>query len=328
MAKYGSRTAPANMFELDWDEGYAGISKADWVKIIHHLEFFKPVKLDDIEPEDRECSICRQSFCPTDDGQKTEIPISLPCNHVFGMDCLMEWINIDHPEAHDNVSQEPPREVSSINSFSLADIDHLQPQGELDPFPYRSFSCPSCRRDLAFQRYTEAHAVVVETRLKFWDSCYEKIGCQRSVEEQVCRDELWQFVHETKREMTPALRRRLPWLYFHARISAMRFALRRGQWDHLTPVQRALRDALFNVACCGVDDPDEPYRAESYDDRTLPVWCWQFEQIERRLHPMLFGIEKRGEGWETQTLGEWRRKLFADITEVREEYGWNWFAGH
>lgn len=329
MAKYGPRATPANMFELRDEEAYAGFSKQDWGKILNHLEFFKSVTLDDIEPENRECDICRQSFCSTDDGQSPEIPISLPCGHVFGMDCLSNWITVgqnDHPpEPDDNVNQEQPKEVSSMNSFGIAQINHLLPQ-KLVHFPHQSFTCPNCRREFTIQTLSGAQAVVIETRLQFWDSAYEKLGIELSVEEEVCRDELWRFVKGTKVELN-TLRQEMPWLEVHARVSAMRFALRRGQWD-LTAAQRDLRDALFNLGCCGVGNPSEEYCAESYEDRKLPVWCWQFEQIERRLYPMLYGIEKRGEGWEQQTLGEWRQKLFAEITEIRKDYAWNWLSGH
>ncbi|MCJ1425417.1 hypothetical protein MMC29_003316 [Sticta canariensis] len=329
MAKHGPRATPANMFELGDEEAYAGFSKQDWGKVFHHLEFFKSVKLDDIEPENGECDICRQSFCSTDDGRSPEIPISLPCGHVFGMDCISNWITVGQnnhrPEPDDDVDQEQPKEVSSINSFSLADIDQLLPQTLAHIAP-RSFTCPNCRRRFTIQRLTGVHAGIIEKRLQFWDSAYEKLGIQLSAEEEVCRDELWRFVKESKLELN-TVRHEMHWLEIHARVSAMRFALRRGQSD-LTAAQRDLRDALFNLGCCGVDNPSEKYRAESYEDRKLPVWCWQFEQIERKLHPMLYGIEKRGEGWEQQTLGEWRQKLFAEITEIRKIYSWNWLSGH
>ena len=245
------------------------------------------------------------------------------------MDCISNWITVgqnDHPpEPDDNVNQEPPQEMSSMNSFRLAHIDHLRPQ-VIAHIPHQSFTCPNCRRKFTIQRLTGVHAGIIEMRLRFWDSAYEKLGIQLSVEEEVCREELWRFVKETKVDLN-TLRHRMPWPEVHARVSAMRFALRRGQWD-LTPAQCDLRDALFNLGCCGVDNPSEKYCAESYEGRKLPVWCWQFEQIERRLHPMLYGIEKRGEGWEQQTLGEWRQKLFVEITKIRKVYGWNWLSGH
>lgn len=331
MVKYGSRTTPTNMFDLYNEEAYAGYSKEDWGRVAIHLDFFKSVKLDDIEPEDRECDICRQSFCPTDDGQSPEIPISLPCGHVFGKECVLNWITVaqgDYPlEPDNNVNEEQAEDVSSLNfSLDLIRINHLRPQ-RLPDISDRSFTCPNCRRKFTIQRMPGSVAVEMEVRLRFWDSAYEKLGIELSGEEEVCREDLLQFVKETKVKLTPAFRNRMLWLELHARVSVMRFALQRGQWD-LTPVQRDLRDALFNLGCCGLNNPSEEYRAESYEDRKLPVWCWQFEQIERRLHPMLYGIEKRGEDWEQQTLGEWRKKLFAEIKEIRTDYGWNWFSGH
>ena len=62
MAKYGPRAAPANMFELTDEEAYAGCSKQDWGKIFQHLEVFKSVKLEDFEPENRDCDLGRHSL--------------------------------------------------------------------------------------------------------------------------------------------------------------------------------------------------------------------------------------------------------------------------
>ena len=54
---------------------------------------FKPLKVEEIEPENRDCEICYEPFGPSDDGRGSEKPIQmLSCVHVFGHVCLFSWL--------------------------------------------------------------------------------------------------------------------------------------------------------------------------------------------------------------------------------------------
>ena len=325
MGKIGPKIAPAAMLPLTSDEFYAGTSRWDWEKIGDRLRFFRPVELDDLEPEDQSCDICRESFGPgpADDGKVREKPVSLPCNHIFGKDCISDWI-ATCPDSYylENVDVigEPPE--WSIDEESM-DIDMLWPKAAVW-FKWKTFTCPTCRTKFLFPTTSEEQATAIETRLRFWDSAYEKLGIVRSIEEEVCRHDLEQFVEETKSRPHTVRKDHVHFYEMCARVSAMRFALRRARWN-LTPVQAYLRDALFNLGCHGITDPSTEYCAEWYDNRTLPLWCWQFEQIERCQDPAAaWWSHNPGDflrDWEQKRLGPWRRTLFAELEEDRMVWG-------
>lgn len=307
------------MFTLASDEAYAGTSRSEWEAVVQELEFLKPVKLEDIKPEDQECDICRESFGAADDYSSPEKPVSLPCGHIFGKDCLSDWIAVgrerdSHQYEDQNVGQ--ARQLSIINSsVGPNNFYDLLPQPQV-VLKTDGFTCPKCRKSLAIPR-SAVHAPAIEARLQFWDLAYEKLGILRSVEEEANRQDLWRFVLKMKTEQATVSREQMRSLQLRAQVSAMRFAMRRARWN-LTPVQCYLRDALFNLACYGVDHTPREYRAEWYEDRPIPAWCWQFDRIERGMNPRYDW--RRGEEYcyrffsdlQQQTLGRWRRTLFAE----------------
>lgn len=322
MVKVGTRVAPANMFTLTSDEAYAGTSRSEWEAIVQELDFLKPVKLEDIKPEDQECDICQESFGSADDCNSPEKPVSLPCGHIFGKDCLSEWIAVgrerdSHQNENQNVGQ--ARQLSRINSsVGPSSFNDLL---QHSPVALRTdgFTCPKCRQGLAIPRSGE-HAPAIEARLQFWDLAYGKLGILRSVEEEASRQDLWRFVRKMKMEQATVSSDRMRSFQLRAQVSAMRFAMRRA-WSNLTPVQCHLRDALFNFACFGVDHTPKEYSAEWYEDRPIPAWCWQFDRIERGMNPSYDW--RRGEEYchrffsdlQQQTLGRWRRTLFSELGE-------------
>lgn len=268
------------MFLLHHDGLYAGTSISEWKEISSFVEILNPVKLDDIEPQNQECDICRESFDPSDDGISGEKPISLPCGHIFGKDCISGWI--------------ARNAVPSVETV---------------------FTCPKCREEftmLGEESYNniERQAGKIEARLRFWDLVYERLGIVRSAEEEECRKFLWQFIHQQKSEQTKEkwdIWR--PWFDFLAQQSGLRFALQHRQLD-VTPVQRDLCDAIFNLACYGVNDASEGYCAESYEDRLIPRWCWQFEQISHQHSPSFYLFERLQRDGRQPRIGPWRRALF------------------
>ncbi|MCJ1423920.1 hypothetical protein MMC29_001805 [Sticta canariensis] len=281
-----------------------------------------PVKLDDIEPENQECDICRQSFLPADDGTSPETPVSIQCGHIFGKNCLSQWIAVSADI--DNSHQELEGVFRTIALYS--DNQILEPL-TLRSISWggRSFTCPKCRKLSPTRTLSGEQAAEIEARLRFWDAVYEKLGIVRSDKEEVCRQDLVRLVEETKAERNTVAQNKMLLYDFHARVSVMRFALRRGRWD-LTPVQRHLRDALFNLGCYGLNDPPGEYCAEAYEDRQqLPLWCWEFEQIERGMNSAFVWINGPADDWEQQRLGPWRRKLFAEIDLTQSENPCSWY---
>lgn len=309
------------MFALTIREAYAGILKTDWEKIILNLRILNPVNLHDLESDSQECDICRRSFLLAEDDTAFEKPVSLPCGHVFGRDCLLDWINVGFEssfcEHNDIVDGEQPEEIFRTNSALPPDHIGDLMEHELGWLRMREFTCPNCRKHFIVRNIAGGQSERIEAQLRFWDAAYEKLGVVRSIEEESCRQDLRRFVEVSTVGRDKILgHQKTFWFDFHARVSVMRFALRRARWD-LIPVQRHLCHALFNLGCCGLNDPSIEYCHESYDDRNIPLWCLQWEKIARVMEP-IYAVIKPGDHWEQQRLGPWRRKLFAEID--RSEY--------
>lgn len=321
------------------DEAYAGISRSDWEAIAAQLNVLQPVQLRDIGPEDQQCDICRERFDCSDHREYPEQPVSLPCGHIFGKNCLKEWIAIgkgrDCRQHENDLDDDQPFEdfERPIGDFDDGKLDDLLPDSAFS-FETNDFACPKCRQNFTVS-ISEEQAPAIKALLDFWDHAYEKLGITRSADEERCRDHLLCFVSKTKaKPITHTSERdRLYSLERRAQVAAMRFALRRGRWD-LTPVQRCFRDGFFHLGCYGVNDSLKAYRAEAYENRLIPLWCWQFDRIERGMNPSYAWsrgsyhrqcfFDERLE----QRMGPWMRTLFKKLDDDRLAYhsgeGWNY----
>lgn len=94
MVEIETPVVPTNFLVLNHDEAYAGTTRSDWEAITSQQGLLKTVELEDIELENRECDICRESFGSSEGGRSSETPVSLPCGHIFGKDCLSSWISV------------------------------------------------------------------------------------------------------------------------------------------------------------------------------------------------------------------------------------------
>ncbi len=56
---------------------------------LEFLEMLPVVKTTDLPEEFRKCTICNESL---GDGESPEVPVRLPCRHVFGKLCISKWI--------------------------------------------------------------------------------------------------------------------------------------------------------------------------------------------------------------------------------------------
>lgn len=334
MVDFRSRAKPENMFRLCPDEVYAGTSITDWIAVVHHLEFLDPIQLEDLETKAEECDICREPFDPANkgDNESSEQPVILPCGHIFGRECLTSWIN--RKSGHEF----PEDEVSVIEANPLI-YHELIPNSAIPTIDrLADFTCPKCRQ--CFQIPTSGEpAPVIEARLRFWDAAYQKLGIVRSATEEVSRKDLWRFVNMFKARQIGVRRpRKRSSFELRAQVSAMRFALRRAHWD-LTPLQCALRDGMFDLGCCGAHDAPKRYSANFYEDLPLPLWCWQFAEIERGLNPVNDLIDggidyyrQFFDDLQKLRLGPWRRELFEELKDGRvvyqsDEWWDRWYAG-
>ena len=186
--------------------------------------------------------------------------------------------------------------------------------------------------------------VRIEARLFFWDVVYHRLGLSRSAKEEECRTDLLRYVQmlQVSKSETEIKTQHMRPFTLQAQVSAMRFALRRGDRD-LDPLQTSLRDGIFNLGCYGVYDGE--YDAGSYEDREVPVWCYQVDRIERGLSPIInellpvrLGlhrilkdpqdyalVEQTLEFYQTLNqlrFGPWKRTLLAEVGGDRDGLRW------
>lgn len=325
MAESGPRVTSANQFVLGDDEVYAGTSRSEWEDVVKQLDFLKAVKLDDIEPDNQECDICRESFGSAVDDQSPEKPVSLPCGHIFGNRCISGWMTAGRRRDSGEHNHEGGEQVRGFSRTAV--YQSPGPNSVADLLPAweifrqtEKFTCPKCRQEFTVP-ILEDQAVAIDARLQFWDRAYERLGIQRSDDEEASRSELWRFVEQMRADPAyRASRGQMRSASLRAQVSAMRFALRRANWD-LTPVQQHLRDGMFNLGCFGLGGHSETYCAASYEDRPIPIWCWQFDRVERGMCPTYNWTDGQEHcsrflaDWQRQTLGPWRRALFADLRD-------------
>lgn len=180
--------------------------------------------------------------------------------------------------------------------------------------------------------------VMIEARVHFWDRLYEKLGICRSAKEERSRNDLLRYFQMVQVPPIVIKPEHMRSFTLHAQVSAMRFALRRGKRD-LDSLQTYLRDAIFHLGCYGLHEYG--YDAGSYEDRKVPLWCYQVDRIERGLSSIILATNwlhacdniddqeslleySRAFNRELRQLvsGPWRRTLFAEAGGDRDGLRW------
>ncbi|MCJ1425142.1 hypothetical protein MMC29_003030 [Sticta canariensis] len=368
-------TPPELVVSLDEDEAYAGTSHSEWQSMIKQMENLIPLKLEDIESENGDCEICYEPL-------GLEEPIKLlACGHVFGQICLYRWLAefmpsgkwwdwkasdaywphpseevfgvFDENEFHEAIIHTNVRDVSiayredgrlrrdwrDYLNWSSDNNEDLMPTLGLWPSnDVHHATCPKCRNEFSILRYGEV-GMRIEARLRFWDLMYEKLGLSRSAKEEQSRNDILRYIKMVQVPRTEIKLEHMRQFTLQAQVSAMRFALRRGNRE-LDPLQSDLRDAIFNLACYGLHDGE--YCAISYENRRIPLWCYQVDRIERGLSPAVLGVMQWSYGvgkrpstdigrysekffleLQQQVSGPWRRTLFAEVGGDRDGLRWD-----
>ena len=306
------------MFILSPDEAYAGMSRADWEAIIQYLKFFKSVDVDGMEPNDQDCDICHEPFCGPDPYSCSEDPVCLPCDHVFGRNCIGDWIAAANGREY--YEEQQPQPTNGVEEVRTETTFHDLVHDQLFSKVVETFTCPKCRRKFTLAA-SEDQAPAIAARLRFWDLAYEKIGITRSDDEEACRQDLRLFVSKSKVQpldatTTCSLERR-------ARVAAMRFSL--GRARRILPfTQWRLIESFFHLGCYGANDDPKAHTLREYANRPIPLWCWQFDRLERGLNPWYAPAPTRAESmakliheWKQQRLVPWTWQLFEDMEKGR-----------
>ncbi|MCJ1466244.1 hypothetical protein MMC07_004863 [Pseudocyphellaria aurata] len=170
----GNVDRPYAYAETDFDVWQA-------IRTFNELEV---VNLSEIDPEDRTCSICMQPYEDPENGGVLHIPVRLPCAHVFGKECLAQWLT---PLGAWKYTMDA--EWERAKGWFETELVHC----------HGSTDCPLCRREL-FPRvpYAESFGGLV-ARVLFFDLAYEKVGCGRSQEEERSRADLMQYIEFNRR---------------------------------------------------------------------------------------------------------------------------------
>lgn len=245
-----SENPDKNMFELEWDEAYAGTRNDVW-KAIRFFNELKVVSLKELEPEDRTCLICREPYEDPEDGNIIHIPVRLPCSHIFGKGCLAKWTT---PFV---VWENMPNTCEEEESWFRTPYQEY----------VRAADCPMCRGEICVKpRFVES-AMGLEARLMFWDRAYEKVGCLRSEKEEESRADLIKYVEfnriangQTIEKEKTAIEKR--WMKLHkyhlpALDRLFVFSMRRkteGTTEGaLTPTQARIQQNLEQISEEGLD---------------------------------------------------------------------------
>ena len=76
--------------EIELGNGLPPDQNAEVPPAIAFIDSLISLELDDLEKGDNTCAICLQ---PYREGESQEIPLQLPCGHIFGKECLLSWLS-------------------------------------------------------------------------------------------------------------------------------------------------------------------------------------------------------------------------------------------
>lgn len=369
----GTESSVAKMFvSLDDDEAYAGTSYSEWQLMAQQTKFFTPVKVEDLDPEHGDCEICFEPLGPSEEPVRLLscghvfghvcifhwLARFMPCGQWWDWvpeDAYFPYGSEEVFRAQDAAEFQVATMHTIVDDMSIAcqedgqlrpdwrdylnwisdDIEDLMPLSAPRFSPeVRHASCPKCRGRFPIPR-SGVLGVRIEVHLRFWDRMYEKLGISRSAKEEQCRNDLLRYVQMVqvpRIEIKPEHMR--SWT-LQAQVSAMRFALRRGNRD-LDPLQTHLRDSIFNLGCYGLHEGE--YHALAYENRRIPMWCFHVDRIERGLSPIIATVKHWARDrydwalmqysrefyreWRKQISGPWRRTLFAEVGGDRDGLRW------
>ncbi|MCJ1467437.1 hypothetical protein MMC07_006062 [Pseudocyphellaria aurata] len=226
MVKIGPPSPVLNTLDCLPGYTYALTHMDTWLAIKFFLEKFEFVNMANMEPEDRQCSICMTELA------KDHRAVSLPCSHVFGLECIESWLR--------------PYPSLTINEGL-----------ELDT-PLGAKTCPICREVFFPPHIVSDTLHLIEARIAFWDLAYAHVGIALTDTENEARAGLLYYVTSCHcRGLisnvildTYSPSRYIWWLH----EALLRFCNDLKRYGNpLTPVQEHLRRRLEEIAILGLD---------------------------------------------------------------------------
>lgn len=262
MEESTDQTPKPNEFVISKFKAYAMTDVEIWEVAEYLMTKLEPVKLEELDPEDRQCTICQEEFLDSEEVKPSHAPVKIACGHVFGKKCIIRWLD------------------------PLCSWDFLRAHYDANPrLPLLGKSgCPVCRR-VFFPRVFVEPVDLLVCRLALWDLAYASAGVARSEKEERSRKYLWQYVEyccsidevESKKQLESHLLRpayTMPYLHKEAQNSLLSF-VETLKSQTLTSEQETLRKRLgqlgrkdLNIypvkddSCVSDKDLDDKERAE------------------------------------------------------------------
>lgn len=265
-------TSELNEFVISEFEGYASMH----IDTVEAAEFLmgqlKPLNIEDLDPDDRLCTICHQEFCFDKNQKHPHAPVETPCGHVFGDNCLMMWLETMHS-------------WSSYNPDPDAEDDKV-------PVETSNASCPNCRREFFPEQAKDTMEELVQ-RILFWDLVYAYVGVTRTAEEEHCRIYVMRYIQffSSTHELKP-IQMRVRWDFDkHVQTDLLKFS--RAQKAHkLTSEHENRRIQLERIArkdllkCCKIRNGACCDLVDGGYDYDFDINCDDDEQEEFKGQPM------------------------------------------
>ncbi|MCJ1463282.1 hypothetical protein MMC07_001888 [Pseudocyphellaria aurata] len=255
MDETSPQTPKPNELMIPDDEAYAR-TNIEMGEIADILMKLVPIKLEDLDLNDRVCAICRAEFFVSEDAKISHDPVRASCGHVFGKRCIIRWLD-----------------PFCAWGLKAEDDPEIDPEARL--YESTNSHCPYCRRHLCPKSPIEPMEIVAH-RLSFWDMAYASAGVERSEREESTRKSLWQYVeycrsideHEVDRETELDHQR-------CAQMLLLDFALAL-KIEKLTPEQEILRQRLERISRkdlerCSVQDGRYFFDIDSDDNEVVEV---------------------------------------------------------
>ncbi|MCJ1264751.1 hypothetical protein MMC22_004626 [Lobaria immixta] len=214
-----------NAFVVPENEAYAMVHINLWHAVEFLLTKLEPVQIEDVDLDDRTCTICQQEYHVSEDKKTSHAAVKTPCGHIFGQPCIMKWLD---PLCYWEVDEDLETQVHDGRANFLDQI---------------KTSCPKCRQ-VFFPETTRLVLDALAMRLWYWDLIYACVGIARSVKEERSREHLWQYIEYCRSINKLAVRRSFALQMIPHCEGLLLFFAARLESQAVTPVQERLRNRL------------------------------------------------------------------------------------
>ena len=126
----------------------------------------EPVHLEDLDPDGRDCAICKEEFRVSEDPKLSHTPVkTVSCGHIFGKPCIIKWLD---PLCYWGSREGQESVIHNLNPSTIK---------------AGNTTCPTCQRKFFFEPYREPMDSLA-SRLWLWDKAYAYAGVARTRTEE------------------------------------------------------------------------------------------------------------------------------------------------